>query len=286
LKKPEITVLMAIYNGTATLNAALRSIRNQTFEAWELLLIDDASQDDPASFVSRFDDARIRVVRNPSNLGLAASLNCGIELATAPYIARMDADDVSYPQRLEVQHEFLEKHSGVDVVGSKILVFRDGGNAAGIISAANTHAAICGSRLSGAFPLHHPTWMGKTDWFRQHKYDPAFRKAQDYELLLRAAATSTYANVPEILLGYRAEQSNIRKRLQTRRHVLMALIKNRRGKNGRLDLLRGALVTCAKSAGDVTAAMGRTTLTEKFRFMRAQPQEMALWEEVWRSVAD
>lgn len=285
MNKPAITILMAVYNGISTLDMAIRSIRNQTFDAWELVLVDDASKDDLQSFVAKYGDPRIRVIRNASNLGLAASLNRGIDLAEAPYIARMDADDVSYPRRLEVQYEFLKKHPAVDVVGSKALVFGVAGNAMGVIPVAETHESIWNARLAGAFPLYHPTWMGKTEWFRRHKYDPSFRKAQDYELLLRAAGTSTYANVAEILFGYRADQSNIRKRLQTRRYVLMALAKNRRGKSGHLDLLRGSFMTCAKSAGDVVFAMGRTTISEKLRFMQVQPQEMAHWEEVWRAVA-
>jgi glycosyltransferase involved in cell wall biosynthesis len=286
MTNPAITILMAAHDGMAMLDAAIRSIRNQTFADWELVLIDDASREDLGAFVARYADPRMRVARNAANLGLAASLNRGIELATAPYIARMDADDVCYPERLAKQYEYLQKHPHVDVVGARALVFREGGGAVGVITAADTHEAICGSRLAGAFALYHPTWMGKTEWFRRHKYDPAFRKAQDYELLLRAADSSSYANVPEILLGYRADRSNIRKRLQTRRYVLMALAKNRHARNGRLDLLRGAVITCAKGAGDVVFALARTTMSEKFRYAQVPAQALQRWQEVWRSVAE
>ena len=286
LRKPAITIVMPVYNGTATLDSAIRSIQNQTLDAWELVLVDDASSDDLRSIVTPFGDPRIQVVHNTANLGLAASLNRAVEIATAPYIARMDADDVSYPERLERQYDFMEKHHSVDLVGSGALVFKAMGEAIGIMPATATHQAICDGGLTGAFPLHHPTWMGKKEWFRRHSYDPLFSKAQDYELLLRASRTSNYANVQEILLGYRWEESRLRKRLLTRHFVLKALAKNMFRRGGQLDFLRGALSTCAKGMGDVALSVGRTGLPEKLRFMPVPPHEKVRWSNVWRAATN
>ena len=277
---------MPVYNGTTTLDSAIRSIQNQTLESWELVLVDDASSDDLSSIVSSFGDSRIQVVRNVVNLGLAASLNRAVEIAAAPYIARMDADDVSYPERLEMQYDFMEKHHAVDLVGSSALVFREMGGAIGIMPATATHKAICDGGFTGAFPLYHPTWMGKKEWFRRHAYDPLFRKAQDFELLLRASQTSTYANVQEILLGYRWEESRLRKRLVTRHFVFKALAKNMFRRGGQLDFLRGALSTCAKGMGDIALSVGRTGLPEKLRFMPVPPHEKVRWSNVWRAVTN
>ena len=277
---------MPVYNGTTTLDSAIRSIQNQTLESWELVLVDDASSDDLSSIVSSFGDSRIQVVRNVVNLGLAASLNRAVEIAAAPYIARMDADDVSYPERLEMQYDFMEKHHAVDLVGSSALVFREMGGAIGIMPATATHKAICDGGFTGAFPLYHPTWMGKKEWFQRHAYDPLFRKAQDFELLLRASQTSTYANVQEILLGYRWEQSKLQKRLLTRHFVLKALAKNMFRHGGQLDFLRGSLSTCAKGMGDIALTVGRTRLTEKLRFMPVPPREKVRWSNVWRAVTN
>lgn len=282
MKKPAVTILMAVHNSMSTLDVAIRSIRNQTFDAWELLLVDDASKDNLHPYISQLDDQRIRLVRNSSNLGLATSLNCGIDLVESPYIARMDADDVCYPRRLEIQYDYLRNHQRVDVVGSNALAFENSGNALGVMTAAESHELIWRARLRGAFPLFHPTWMGKTGWFRQHKYDPCFLKAQDYELLLRAAPSSSYANIGKILLGYRFDQSSLRKRLKTRRYVLMALAKNSRMDRGDIDFWSGALMTCAKLIGDVVFAARKTTLTEKLRLMPVSPHEIEVWKEVWR----
>ena len=286
MQKPVISIVMPVYNGTTTLDSAIRSIQNQTLESWELVLVDDASSDDLSSIVSSFGDSRIQVVRNVVNLGLAASLNRAVEIAAAPYIARMDADDVSYPERLEMQYDFMEKHHAVDLVGSSALVFREMGGAIGIMPATATHKAICDGGFTGAFPLYHPTWMGKKEWFRRHAYDPLFRKAQDFELLLRASQTSTYANVQEILLGYRWEESRLRKRLVTRHFVFKALAKNMFRRGGQLDFLRGALSTCAKGMGDIALSVGRTGLPEKLRFMPVPPHEKVRWSNVWRAVTN
>jgi glycosyltransferase involved in cell wall biosynthesis len=285
--RPMVSIVMPVFNGTPTIQAAIRSIQNQTFDAWELVLIDDASNDDLHSLISQFDDSRIRLVKNAVNLGLAASLNRGIGLAVAPYIARMDADDVSYPERLATQYEFLEKHRDVDLVGSKALVFRGNGEAVGIMPAAAKHKEIFDARLSGAFPLYHPTWMGRAEWFRQHAYDPKFHKAQDYELLLRASQTSIYANVQDVLLGYRAEQSNLQKRLLTRCFVLKALAKNALGNGKFRDFLQGSLITCIKGASDVAFSIGRNfRLAEKFRYVQLNSQMVARWTDLWRMVTN
>ena len=277
---------MPVYNATSTLDLAIRSIQYQTLDAWELILVDDASSDDLHSIVSPFGDLRIQVAGNTANLGLAASLNRAVEIATAPYIARMDADDISYPERLEVQYDFMESHRSVDLVGTGALVFKEMGEAIGIMPATATHKAICDGGLRGAFPLYHPTWMGKKEWFRRHAYDPLFRKAQDYELLLRASRTSTYANIQEILLGYRWEESRLQKRMLTRHFVLKALAKNMFRRGGQLDFLRGAVSTCAKGMGDVALSVGHMRLTEKLRFMPVPPRENERWSSVWRAVTN
>ena len=277
---------MPVYNGTETLKLAIRSIQNQTLDTWELILVDDASDDDLSSLVTSFRDLRIRVIRNTVNIGLGASLNRGIEIASAPYIARMDVDDVSYPERLEVQYDFMAKYRSVDLTGSSALVFREMGEAIGIMPTGTTHKVICDAGLNGAFPLHHPTWMGKKEWFQRHMYDPRFRKAQDYELLLRASRTSTYANVDDILLGYRWERSSLQKRLLTRRFVLMALAKNMSRRGGQLDFLRGALLTCAKGMGDVALTVGPMPFAEKLRFTPISSTEKARWSNVWQTVTN
>jgi glycosyltransferase involved in cell wall biosynthesis len=107
---PCITVLMPVYNADRYLREAMDSILNQTFGDFEFLIIDDGSTDSSAAIVQSYSDPRIRFVRNEKNLGITATLNKGIHLASCELIARMDADDISYPDRLAKQYHFFEKH--------------------------------------------------------------------------------------------------------------------------------------------------------------------------------
>lgn len=279
---PEVSVLMAVFNGAQTLDTAIQSIVNQTFENWELILVDDASTDDLNSVVNQFRDTRIRVIRNVTNLGLAASLNRGVAAASAPYIARMDADDICYPSRLEHQLRQLKAQPSIDVLGTSILVFQVDGEPLGIALAPIEHAAICISKLNGSFSLFHPTWMGRADWFRRHPYDPAFSKAQDFELLLRAAPTSRYGNLPDVLLAYRVDLVlRLRKRLQTRIHVLKALVKNVRTLRDRLELLPVAAFTALKVGGDVVSSLRGVMVFSKLRFRALSQTELGTWFDIW-----
>ena len=115
---PKVTVLMPVYNGEIYLAEAIESILNQTFADFEFLIIDDGSTDNTWGILSSYNDNRIRLTRNPKNVGLIESLNNALTLAIGHYIARIDADDISLPKRLEKQKEFLDKNLEIALVGS------------------------------------------------------------------------------------------------------------------------------------------------------------------------
>ena len=100
MSKPEVTVLMPVYNASAYLHEAVDSILNQTFKNFELLAINDGSKDDSLSILKSYRDARIRIVNHPQNVGLISTLNEGLKIAKGNYIVRMDADDISLPHRI------------------------------------------------------------------------------------------------------------------------------------------------------------------------------------------
>src|SRR3712207_1463638 len=110
LTKPDVTVLMPVFNAEKYIRKSIESILNQTFKSFEFLIIDDGSRDNSAGIVRSYADSRIRFIQNDKNLGITATLNKGIELASCELIARMDADDFSYPQRLERQYAYFQKH--------------------------------------------------------------------------------------------------------------------------------------------------------------------------------
>src|SRR5205823_5408269 len=115
--RPEITVLMPAFNAGKYIREAIKSVLQQSLANFELLIINDGSTDDTLSIALSFNDRRIVVV-NKEHEGIAVALNTGLKLASAPYIARFDADNICMPDRLEKQVNFLHDHSDYVLVGS------------------------------------------------------------------------------------------------------------------------------------------------------------------------
>ena len=109
-KRPLVSVIMGVYNSQGTLSEAVMSILNQTYSNFEFLICDDGSTDDSLKLLGNFSDKRIKILRNEVNRGLAFSLNKCLVASSGAYVARMDADDVAFPDRLETQLSFLEKN--------------------------------------------------------------------------------------------------------------------------------------------------------------------------------
>ena len=146
-------------------------------------------------------------------LRLAARLNECIDRARGRYLARMDADDIAYPDRLARQLAFLVAHAEVDLCSAGAMVFGKHGRPLWRFSPAPDHAGITRSPFRG-FPLWHPLWMGRIEWFRRWRYEESAWLAQDQELLLRSYRLSRFANLPQVLLGYRRERITLKKLLR------------------------------------------------------------------------
>ncbi len=207
---PIITIAMPFYNSAATLELSIRSILNQSFGDFELLLCNDGSDDQGLAIARSFDDPRVICWSDGRRRRLAARLNECIDRARGLYLARMDADDIAYPDRLAKQLAFLGAHPDVDLCGGGVMVFGKHGRPLWRFDPALEHAAIVHSSFLG-FPLWHPVWMGRIEWFRRWRYDEAAWLAQDQELLLRSYRLSRFANLPQVLLGYRRERITLRK---------------------------------------------------------------------------
>ncbi len=214
---PIVSIGMPIFNCEKTVTTAIRSILNQTFKDWELLLVDDGSKDRTLEVAHSFRDSRISVVTDHAHRGIAYRLNQAIELSRGIYFARMDSDDVAYPDRLALQVEYLKKHPKIDLLGCAMLVFKSDGRVVGIRPAPETHEQIC-RRPSSGFLIGHPTWIGYTSWFRRHRYRLEAIRTEDQDLLLRTFQTSQFAALGEILLGYREDSLSFKKILTGRLH--------------------------------------------------------------------
>ena len=200
---PVVTVAMPVLNGGEYLQLAVQSIVAQTFRDWELLILDDGSTDGAINAFLNHSDHRINVIRDSENKGLSARLNQAIDMARGRYLARMDHDDVSHPDRLAQQVAFLEGHTDVDLVATKCVTINEMHRLLGTLPFAMLHQKIC-SRPWMGFPMPHPSWMGRVSWFRRHYYqEPAPYCCEDNELLLRAYKTSCYHAIEPALLAYR-----------------------------------------------------------------------------------
>ncbi len=224
MREPLVTVALQYRNCEATLGAAVRSIALQTLGDWELILHDDGSTDGSAAVAASLRDPRIRLAGTPLRRGRPACINEAVAGARGRYFALMDGDDIAYPERLERQVEFLERHPDVDLAGAPALVFGAGGVALGKRAAPPTHEAICRRPWSG-FPMWQWTFTGKLEWFRRHPYDERRMRAQDQDLLLRSHRESRFANLPDILAGYREERIALGKSLRTRFHLAAAFLR-------------------------------------------------------------
>lgn len=198
-----ISVAMPIYNAGKYLRSAVLSIVQQTYPNWELLLIDDGSSDNSLQTISDISDARIRIFQDGQNKGLAARLNECIDLARGEYLARMDQDDVSYPDRLLRQISVLQSDPYLDLVATRTVTIDETNQVTGLFPYAISHQEICAQPWRG-FHFAHPTWMGRTEWFAAHRYAvPGPYFCEDQELLLRSYKSSRFATLPEVLFAYR-----------------------------------------------------------------------------------
>jgi glycosyltransferase involved in cell wall biosynthesis len=282
-----VSIAMPVRNNATTLAPAVRSILTQTYPRWELWLMDDGSTDGTLEQARAWAaaDPRIRVQADGQGRGISARLNQAVDLARGPLFARMDGDDIAYPQRLERQVAYLLAHPAVDLAGAWVVVFDAQGRARGKRTGPERHAAICAQPWAG-FPIVHPTFVGRLTWFRRYRYNPRITYSQDQDLFLRSYRASTFANVPEILLGYREVAVQLNKTLTGRREFAGSLLREMR--QGRLFLgLRGLAAHGGKAGAELLAThIGQAARLLRHRAMPLTSAERAVWEQVWTSVRD
>lgn len=206
-KKLLLSVIMSIYNGERYLREAIDSILGQSFRDFELILIDDASTDSTYEIIKSYQDERIVVIQNKKNLGLTKSLNIGLQNAKGTYIARMDADDISLPDRFEKQLRYMEKHRDVALLSCSYLQF--GKSSKKVIIKMN-EMQLKGQLLFGS-ALPHPGFFFKRELFSCYHiaYNEKLRYAQDYDFQVRVSRKFKIACLPEILIKYRSSEEQI-----------------------------------------------------------------------------
>ena len=237
LNKPKVSVIMSVYNGEKYLREAVDSILNQTFKDFEFIIINDGSTDKTSEILENYNDPRIVIINNQENIGLTKSLNKGLKIAKGEYIARMDADDVSLPERLEKMVNFLNKNNDIGLLGSSFIIVDEKGRELKTYRFVTGNNEIKKKLLSGNYfgsEMFRSACLEKVGFYREE-----FRYAQDYDLCLRIAEFWDVANIAEPLYNLRVNLQSIsivNKFEQERYASLARILANQRKKYGKEKL--------------------------------------------------
>ncbi|SFL68888.1 glycosyltransferase family 2 protein [Pelosinus propionicus] len=207
--EPIVTVLMPVYNGSRYLREAMDSITRQTFYDFEFLIINDGSADHSKDIITSYKDGRIRLIENEKNIGISASLNKGIAFARGRYIARMDGDDISMPERLYKQVLFMESHPQIGVCGSWVKTIGEWYQ--GQLWELSTEPEQIKCQLLFTTSLSHPSVLIRREVLKNTglSYNGRYKYAQDYKLWMELAKTTLLANIPEALVQYRFNDNQV-----------------------------------------------------------------------------
>lgn len=293
---PLVSVVMPVYNARAFVEAAVRSVLAQSFTDFELIAVDDGSTDDSLAVLGRLasEDRRVSVVSRP-NTGIVGALNDGLAAARGEFIARMDADDVSLPQRFAEQVRFLREHPAVVAVGSWVQEIDCYGSPLATRMSPCDHAAIDAAHLRGhGGQIAHPSVMIRSEALRQvGVYRPALQWAEDLDLFLRLAEVGPLANLPSVLLHYRQHRGNVcfTRQVQQREAIRLAVAEAtaRRSGTGTFELTESPVGTMAQRVrswalhaircGNLAAARRHA-----LALIRAAPWRIDSWQVMYWSL--
>jgi hypothetical protein len=242
MSHPTVSVVMSVFNGDPFLKEAIESILVQTFHDFEFVVIDDGSVDKTNEILAAYarQDSRMRIIHQ-ENKGRATSLNIGINLAKAKYIARMDADDIALPHRLRGQIDFLEGHPEVGLIGGAVEIITDTGEVLSVVQPPTQDSELKTIMLRGN-PMWHPTVIMRKDVvLAAGGYRKQFLDADDYDLFLRMGEYSQIANLDKFVLKYRihANQVSVRNMKHQVMCVLAARVAASLRRSGKPDPLCG-----------------------------------------------
>lgn len=221
--RPNVTVLMTVRNGEPFLQEAVESILQQTYTQFRFLIIDNASTDGSCKIVQNFQDSRIDLVALPEDLGQTGALNYGLKQIVTPLVARIDADDVAMPHRLEHQVTYLDQHTEVALLGTWCHYIDENGHLIGLSRQPVNHQEIIDSFAKYDYnPLAHPSVMFRHQVIQDlGGYPTDYLYAQDRALWLRISYQHKISNLPEFQVKVR-QHSN-----QVTRSAIMQLARRR-----------------------------------------------------------
>jgi hypothetical protein len=273
----DVSIILPVYNAKRYLEDALESVLGQQGVAFELIAIDDASTDGSFELLDRLavSDLRVRLIRNPENVGHAVGINLGVAAAAAPVVAIMHADDIALPGRFADQYRLLDEQPDIDIVGTWFSCIDSDGQKLdrGPIMHPTNPANVAWHMHFDCF-LGHPTVAGRTSVFRENPYDGRFHGAEDYELWGRLLFRHRMSNVPKVLMQYRVHDEQVSQRGSLRlsreasvvRQRAIARLTGREAAPEIADLIAGAEITPARLTEEQFASAGEilTLMIEGF----------------------
>ncbi len=207
MDNPKVSVIIPVYNAEKYIGEAVDSILRQTFKDFEIIILDDASTDKTPEIISSYKDDRIKVYRNEKNLYIAGNRNKGVALSKGKYIMWQDADDISMPDRMEVQYNLMESNPKIGICGSYLEIFDEGGTSH--IRKYKTNDKEVRRTIFRYSPVAQPSAMIRKECFDKFGlYSLDMPPAEDIEMSFRIGQEYEFANIPRPLIRYRVHNKS------------------------------------------------------------------------------
>lgn len=218
-----VSVIIPCYNAERYIEKCLQSVLHQTYENIEIILIDDASQDNTREIISKIVDSRLNVVYNENNQGIVYCLNKAIKIAQGEYIARLDADDYMTEDRIKLQVDFLEKNKDLYLIGSNHILIDENGNTLKYSSYPESSEEI---HIMKYFmnPISHPTVLFRKSVFDEFKYDDEYSDCEDYALWFDISKKYKIANISQHTTYHRIHSNSVSSKSSTQQRTAFRLI--------------------------------------------------------------
>lgn len=227
MTSPLVSVIIPYYNNEKSLPLALASVKAQTYENWECLIIDDGSQTSPANIIDKFNEKRFRLVLCGENRGRGYARQRGLDSAKGKYIAMVDADDWIYPEKLARQVEYLESNSEIALVSAGMAIIGETGELAGIRKFGEK--VFEPLKAPQYLPIPHAPSMIRTEIAREAGYDPHLRIVEDYDFLLKILLKHRFAVLNEPLYAYTEFATLDLKKMMTSQMAMAEVVQKYRG---------------------------------------------------------
>lgn len=206
---PKVSVILTAYNREAMVGAAIDSLLVQTFDDFEIIVVDDGSTDRSVEVVKSMRDPRVRLITHERNLGIPSARNSGLEAAEGQYIAWLDSDDLARPKRLALQAAYLDSHPSIAMVGASAGTIRPSGRHSWMPRPRPTSHEQIVSMLQFRTSMLQSSIMGRAEILKQYPYRLEFPVCQDLDMFIRLTRDHRVANLPQVLVDRRCHEGQV-----------------------------------------------------------------------------